>query len=154
MIKETGKIIEIKNVAGKKTVAIECISRSACSSCQSQSNCGVGVVSKGFSNKQHYIEVEYQEGMKVDQSIELQIENSDLVKGAMLAYLFPLVLFIGTAIITFLLGLPEIVIILTSFLFGGIAYYLINVFFKHSASFKKISVYPKATKVSTADKTQ
>lgn len=137
MAKQTGKIIKIQQVGDKHTASIECISRSACSSCHSSSNCGVGVVSKSFSAKANYIEVKYQDGMIVDQNVELHIENSDLLKGALLAYLFPLVLFIGTAIITFLLGFPEIMTILTSFASGGIAYYFINKFSKRSASFDK-----------------
>lgn len=140
MVKQTGKIVEIKTVGNKQIAQIECISRSACSSCQSQSNCGVGVISKGFSAKQHYIEVEYQEGMNLDQSVELQIKNKDLVKGAIVAYLLPVLFFIGPAIITFLLGFPEIVVILTSFISMSIAYFVINKITTHSTAYKDISV--------------
>lgn len=140
MAKQTGKIIEIITVGDKQTAQIECISRSACSSCQSQSNCGIGVVSKGFSAKQHYIEVEYQEGMNIDQSVELQIKDKDLVKGAILAYLLPILFFIGSAILTFLLGLSEIAVILTSFVSMAIAYFVINKITKHSTVYKDILV--------------
>lgn len=143
MAKETGKIIEIKNVDGKKIVSVECISRSACSSCQSQSNCGVGVVAKGFSSKQHYIEVEYQDGMNIDQSVELQIKDKDLVKGAVLAYLVPILFFIGSAIITLYLGLPEIATILISFSSVAVAYFFINAITKRSTSYKDILVNVK-----------
>lgn len=140
MAKQTGKIIDIKQVGDKHTAYIECISQSACSSCQSQSSCGVGVVAKGFSSKQHYIEVEYQDGMNIDQSVELQIKDKDLVKGAILAYLVPLLFFIGSAIITLYLELPEIVTILISFTSMTLAYFFINAITKRSTSYKDIHV--------------
>lgn len=99
MVTETGKIIAIEEVHGEKIARVECISRSACSSCHNNTNCGVGVVSKAFSDKSHSFEFPYKEGMKVDTFIELNISNSDLVKSATLIYLLPLVFFIGSALV-------------------------------------------------------
>ena len=99
MIKETGKIISIEKRHGKSVVTVECISKSACSGCNNQSSCGVGTVAKTYSDKTHQFEVPYQEGMEVDKSIELQINNRDLVHSAILAYLVPLLFFIGGALL-------------------------------------------------------
>ena len=99
MIKETGKIIAINNVDAQKTVVVECISKSACSGCHSQSSCGVGTVAKSFSDKTHQFEIPYKEGMEVDTFIDLQIDNRDLISGAILAYLLPLVFFISGALV-------------------------------------------------------
>jgi sigma-E factor negative regulatory protein RseC len=98
MITETGKVIAIEEVQGEKVVRVECISKSACSSCHNQTSCGVGVVSKAFSDKSQYFELPYKEGMKVDHFIELQISNGDLIKSAALIYLLPLLFFIGSAL--------------------------------------------------------
>jgi sigma-E factor negative regulatory protein RseC len=100
MITETGKIIAIEQVLGEKVVHVECISKSACSSCHSQTSCGVGVVSKAFTDKSQHFEFPYKEGMEVDHFIELQISNSDLINSAALIYLLPLFFFIGSALLT------------------------------------------------------
>ena len=98
MITETGKVISIKEVEGEIVVQVECISKSACSSCHNQSTCGVGAVSKSFSDKSHYFELPYKEGMEVDNFIELNISNGDLIKSATLVYLLPLFFFLGSAL--------------------------------------------------------
>jgi sigma-E factor negative regulatory protein RseC len=98
MIKETGKIISIKEQHGEKIAVVECISKSACSGCHNQESCGVGSIAKTHGEKTHQFEVAYKAGMKVDESIELQINNRDLVHSAIVAYLVPLVFFIGGAV--------------------------------------------------------
>ena len=100
MIRETGKIIAIEKHENESIAVVECISRSACSSCRNESSCGVGTVAKAFSNKAHQIKVPYTNGMAVDKFVELQISNGDLIISAMLAYLVPLVFFISGALIT------------------------------------------------------
>ena len=100
MIKETGKIISIEEQHGEKIAVIECISKSACSGCHNQDSCGVGTVAKSYSDKTHRFPVSYQQWMEVDESIELQIRNSDLVSSAIIAYLVPLVFFIGGAVVS------------------------------------------------------
>lgn len=99
MIKETGKIISIEKRHGKTVAVVECISKSACSGCHNQDSCGVGSVAKAHAEKTHQFEVPYKEGMEVDESVELQINNRDLVHSAILAYLVPLIFFIGGALL-------------------------------------------------------
>ena len=99
MINETGKIISIEKLHGETIAVVECISKSACSGCHNQSSCGVGTVAKTFSDKTHQFEVPYKEGMEVDKLIELQINNRDLIKSASVAYLIPLLFFIGGALL-------------------------------------------------------
>jgi sigma-E factor negative regulatory protein RseC len=115
MIKETGKIISIEKRHEKKVAVVECISKTACSGCHNQSSCGVGTVAKTFSDKTHQFEVPYKEGMEVDKFVELQINNSDLIKSASLVYLVPLVFFIGGALLAKQFGsLSEIALILVA----------------------------------------
>lgn len=99
MIRETAKIIAIEEQAEKKLAVVECISRSACSSCHNSNSCGVGVVAKTFSDKVHHLKVPYKEGMEKNTFVELQISNVDLIKSASIAYLIPLIFFIGGALI-------------------------------------------------------
>ena len=99
MIKETGKIIAIEKQDENKVVIVECISKSACSGCHNESDCGVGTVAKTFSDKTHQFEIPYKKGMKVDEFIEFQVNNRDLVKIASTAYLVPLFFLIGGALL-------------------------------------------------------
>lgn len=99
MIRETGKIIAIEKQHAEKVAIVECISKSACSSCNHGSSCGVGAVSKAYKGKTHQFELPYKEGMEIDEVIEFQINDSDLIKSSILAYLVPLVFFIGGALL-------------------------------------------------------
>lgn len=99
MIRETAKIIAIEKQDEKKLAVVECISRSACSSCHNSNSCGVGVVAKTFSDKSHQFKVPYKDGMEANTFVELQISNADLIKSASVAYLIPLIFFIGGALI-------------------------------------------------------
>lgn len=123
MIKEVGKIISIKELDGDKIVTIECISKSACSSCNNQNSCGVGTVAKSHSSKTHHFEMPYTEGMKVDEAIELQIKNSDLVGSAIIAYLIPLTFFLSGAVTAKQLGtLNEVGIILIAAISAAVGF--------------------------------
>ena len=99
MAGEKAKIIAIEKSEGKTLAHIEYISKSACSSCQNNDNCGVGVVSKTFSDKALQFSIPYSEEMEVNKFVELHINNHDLVKSAMLVYLVPLLFFISSALI-------------------------------------------------------
>ncbi|MCW8997021.1 MAG: SoxR reducing system RseC family protein [Psychromonas sp.] len=99
MIRETGKIIAIEKQHEKTIAVVECISKSACSSCHQGSSCGVGVVAKTFSDKTHQFEIPYKDGMQVDEFIDIQINNRDLIKSASVAYLIPLLFLIVGALL-------------------------------------------------------
>ncbi|ABM01942.1 positive regulator of sigma(E), RseC/MucC [Psychromonas ingrahamii 37] len=99
MVAEKGKIIAIEKSEGKTLAHIEYISKSACSSCQNNDTCGVGVVSKTFSDKALQFTIPYAKEMEVDKFVELNISNNDLIKSAMLVYLVPLLFFITSALI-------------------------------------------------------
>lgn len=114
MIKETGQIIEIKTIAGEKIVVVECVSKSACKSCSSNDNCGVGVVAKGASNKTHQLEIPYKEGMEVNRSIELLIENKDIIQSSLIIYTIPLIVFVLTSLISYQFTQNEPFIIILS----------------------------------------
>ena len=115
MIKETGKIIAIEKQHGKNIAVIECVSKSACSGCHNQSSCNMGSMTKSHADKTHQFEVPYKEGMKVDEVLELRINNRNLVYSAIIAYFIPLVFFIGGAVFAEHLGLLNIEVILIAF---------------------------------------
>ncbi len=114
MIQETGRIIDIKEINGEKTVLVECISKSACKSCSSNDNCGVGVVAKGLTNRAHHLSMPYKQGMKINESIELFIENKDIVKSSMIVYIIPLLLFVSGCSVSYLFTNNEPLVIAIS----------------------------------------
>ena len=125
MITETGKIIGIKEIQGEMVAQVECISKSACSGCNSSKNCGVGAVSEVLSDKTHRFDVPYKKGMEVDHIIELQISNGDLIKSASLIYLLPLVFFISSALVikSFFI-INEGALITISVVFAALGFYV------------------------------
>lgn len=116
MLKETGRITDIKVINGEKTVVVECISKSACKSCGNNDSCGVGVVAKGVSNKTHQLFMPYKEGMEINEPIELLIDNKDIVKSSIIVYVIPLLFFVVGTISGYYLLTSEPVIILISIL--------------------------------------
>lgn len=116
MLQEIGKIIDIKIINGEKTAVVECISKSACKSCSSNDNCGVGVVAKGLSDKAHRLSMPFKEGMVINESIELLIENKDIVKSSIIVYVIPLILFVLGCTISYLFTSNEPLVISISLL--------------------------------------
>jgi len=114
MLHETGKIIDITVINGEKKVIVECISKSACKSCSSNDNCGVGVVAKGLSDKSHQLFMPFKDGMEIDHPIELLIENNDIVKSSLIVYIIPLFFFIVTCTLSNLFFSNELPVILAS----------------------------------------
>ncbi|WP_137297979.1 SoxR reducing system RseC family protein [Psychromonas sp. SP041] len=114
MLHETGMVIDITVVNGEKTAIVECISKSACKSCSSNDNCGVGIVAKGLTDKSHKLSMPFKEGMEIDHSVELLIENKDIVKSSLIVYVIPLFLFIVTCTLTNLFFFNELAVIFAS----------------------------------------
>jgi len=140
MTKEIGKIIKIEMQEDKKVAYVECISRSACASCQSQNSCGVGTVAKSFSAKAAHIEVDHVTGMQVGHDVELYMNNNDLIKSALLVYLLPLIFFIASAVISHYFAFPEYITILSAITFGGIGLLCVAQITKNSAVKLKVLV--------------
>ena len=115
MLSETGRIIDIKEINGEKTAIVECISKSACKSCSNNDECGVGIVAKGSRNKSHQLSMPFKEGMAVNESIELLIENRDIIKSSIIVYVIPLLFFVAGTISSYLVLKNELLVISTSF---------------------------------------
>lgn len=140
MVKETARIIAIEQQDNKKVAILECISKSACSSCNNKSSCGVGVVSKSFSDKTHQLTIPYSTGMQVDEFIELNINGRDLITSAILAYLIPIVFFIGSALIAQqFYPLDESKIIFSAFIGGVFAFVCIRLIMNKTMSETKLN---------------
>jgi len=112
MLKESGRIIDIQTIEGEKTAIVECISQSACKSCSSNDNCGVGVVAKNLNDKAHHLSLPYKEGMEINAPIDLFVDNKDIVKSSLIVYIMPLLFFVVGTLFAYLLTANEPVIML------------------------------------------
>jgi sigma-E factor negative regulatory protein RseC len=141
MIKEVGKVISVKQIDGNAYAEVECVSKSACSSCHSQDSCGVGGLSKSVSSKIHTVTVLCDNNILAGSQVELQIYNGDLLKSAILAYLVPLLFFLSGAVVAqAVLNLPEIVVISGAVILGGLGFLVSKVLAKKWLHNSKIEI--------------
>lgn len=114
MLKESGRIIDIKIIDGEKNVVVECISKSACKSCGNNDHCGVGIVTKTGGDKSYNLLLPYNKGMVVNEVIELFVENKDIVKSSLIVYIIPLIAFVFGTLLSYYFFNSEPLIILIS----------------------------------------
>lgn len=127
MVKETARIIAIKEYETGKVAILECISKSACSACSNKGSCGVGAVSKAFTDKTHQFTVPYRSGMEIDEYIDLEINGRDLINSAVYVYLLPIICFIGAALIAqHFFPVDEGKVIISAFLSAAVAFIAIK----------------------------
>ncbi|WP_354623151.1 SoxR reducing system RseC family protein [Psychromonas sp. MME2] len=127
MVKETARIIAVEEHQTGKVAILECVSKSACSACSNKSSCGVGAVSKAFTDKTHRFTVPYASGMKIDEYIDLEINGRDLISSAIYVYLLPIVCFIAAALIAqFFFPTDEGKVILSAFLSAATVFMVIK----------------------------
>lgn len=135
MLRETGKVIEIKTINGEKKAVVECVSKSACKSCGNNNDCGVGVISKATGSKTHHLTMPYKEGMVVNEQVELLIDNSEIIKSSMIVYIIPLILFVLGTTVAYLYIESEPLVILISVLCLGVGVMI--------ARFVSVKLYPQ-----------
>ncbi len=80
---------------------VESIGQSGCGACQSRASCGISGLGKYFSGKRKAIEVACSANVRVGDELQLSLNESDLLKAGLLAYLLPCVLaLVGAGIAT------------------------------------------------------
>ena len=127
MLQESGRIVDIKFINGNKTAVIECISKSSCKSCSSNDSCGIGVVAKGLTDKSHRLTLPFQDGMEINETIELFIENKNIVKSSLIVYIIPLFFFILGVVCSYLITNNEPLVILISILSLSVGVYVAKI---------------------------
>ena len=99
---ETATVLE----SDEQGVVLECVSRSACSSCGKADECGTSAIAKAFPSRRHHLHVSNEElnAMGLDpvagDQLEIGLPGRQLVRSALLVYLLPLLsllLFSGLA---------------------------------------------------------
>ncbi len=88
MIETTARVLTAEN----GTVMVEPTAQSGCGGCSSRSVCGVSGLGKYFSHNRKAIAIKCDANVKAGDELELSMDEGDLLKAGMMAYLLPSVL--------------------------------------------------------------
>lgn len=112
MIRELAEVVAVDGQ--RITVSTEL--KTGCGSCEQQSVCGAGIISKVFSNRQAQFEVISSVAVTPGQQVELLIPEQVITRFSLLMYGLPILsLAVVAALLQSLSTLPEGLIILFSF---------------------------------------
>ena len=103
MIETTARVVSADN--GK--VLVEASARSGCGGCQSRSVCGVSGLGKYFSSNRKPIAVKCDAPVRAGDELQLSMDEGDMLKAGLLAYLLPSVLALAGAGITSSYGMGD-----------------------------------------------
>jgi sigma-E factor negative regulatory protein RseC len=88
MIETTARVVSADN----GTVMVEASTQSGCGGCQSRSVCGVSGLGKYFSGNRKAIAVKCDANVRAGDELQLSMDEGDMLKAGLLAYLLPSVL--------------------------------------------------------------
>lgn len=126
MIKETGIVVEIN---GDKAM-VQTISKASCNSCQVNSTCGTGIISKAFGERSFITPMTNDIKAQKADEVEVGIPEDLVVKTSLLVYFLPLVLMIITVLLAKLISpdVHELALIGVSFFGLGLGFLLVRLF--------------------------
>ena len=90
MITETARVIAVE---GDK-ITVEAAIKSTCNSCQAQSDCGTGVVSRALAPKTQQLTLHSPMPVHVGQSVTVGVPEAGVLSASAWLYLVPLFMFI------------------------------------------------------------
>ncbi|UJF19034.1 SoxR reducing system RseC family protein [Vibrio sp. SS-MA-C1-2] len=120
-------------------IEVSCQQKTSCGSCASQNSCGTGIVSKVVSGRQHILQIETKQKVKIGDLVEIGLSERSMINSALLLYLVPLFsLILGTAIgqwlFVHLLGHGEGFVILLAALGLGVGLWFARLFARRQES--------------------
>lgn len=95
LIEETGEVVELQG----GWAVIETRSRSACDHCATGNACGTSVLASVFGQRRNRVRLNNHLGVSVGDNVVIGIHESVLLSTAILAYMLPLLLMIGCALL-------------------------------------------------------
>jgi sigma-E factor negative regulatory protein RseC len=91
MIEELGKVVAVED----DWAWVETERKTVCGQCAANKGCGTSVLAKVFGQKTNAIAVVKSLPVKIGDQVVIGIDENSLVKGSLLIYALPLVLFIA-----------------------------------------------------------
>jgi sigma-E factor negative regulatory protein RseC len=99
MIKETATVIAIDG----DRITVEAAIKSTCSSCQAQSSCGTGAISRALAPKTQQLTLRSPLPVSIGQRVTVGVPEAGVLSASAWLYLIPLLVFITT-----MLGLSQL----------------------------------------------
>lgn len=101
MIEERAVILSLENLSGIPSATLEIERKSACGLCGQTRGCGNSIWGKLFAHQSTAFKAQNRINAKVGQSVIVGINESALLKSALLLYILPLItLFLGAMLST------------------------------------------------------
>ena len=94
MIKETATVIAVDG----DVITVEAAIKTTCSSCQAQSDCGSGVISRALSPKTQQLTLQSPVPCKVGDKVSIGVPEAGIVTASLWLYVIPLIIFIASAL--------------------------------------------------------
>ncbi len=104
MIETTARVVSADN----GTVMVEASAQSGCGGCGSRSVCGVSGLGKYFSGNRKAIEVKCDSNVRAGDELQLSMDEGDMLKAGLLAYLLPSVLALVGAVVATAYGMGDV----------------------------------------------
>jgi sigma-E factor negative regulatory protein RseC len=104
MIETTARVVAAEN----GTAMVEPTMQSSCGGCGSRSVCGVSGLGKYFSGNRKAIAVKCDANVRAGDELQLSMEEGDMLKAGLLAYLLPSVLALVGAVVATAYGLGDV----------------------------------------------
>jgi sigma-E factor negative regulatory protein RseC len=122
MIEEMGIVVAVE----PGYAWVETQVKTTCGSCLAQDNCGTGLVAKTFTPKAEHIKIAVPDALSVGQSVKIGIPEHQLLTASAFLYIVPLLALIASATaLHHFLSLAEPLVILLSFLFTLLSYWVV-----------------------------
>ena len=138
MLEEYGRVVALDGNLAK----VETVRTSSCQSCEAKSTCGQGSIAKVVGQKSCIISALNPLSLQVGDEVVLGLEETTLVKSALLVYLLPLILMMaGAGVFQWLYGASDLVTAFgggVGFLAGFALVYLYNHHHKNDESFQPV----------------
>ncbi|SIO03257.1 SoxR reducing system RseC family protein [Salinivibrio sp. ES.052] len=80
-------------------LSLACQQQTSCGSCQSQSQCGTGIVSKALPGKVNHVSVRSPQPLPVGTLVEIGLGEATLLRSALVVYMVPLVMMLVGALL-------------------------------------------------------
>lgn len=104
MIETTARVVSADN----GTVMVEASAQSGCGGCGSRSVCGVSGLGKYFSGNRKAIEVKCDANVRAGDELQLSMDEGDMLKAGLLAYLLPSVMALVGAVVAAAYGFGDL----------------------------------------------
>mgnify|MGYP002713260441 CR=1 FL=1 len=96
MIEETAIVIDVKD----QQALLQTQRKNACQSCSVKSGCGTSTLSKVVGKRSSQFVVENTLNLKIGDQVIVAIEENALVQGSLLIYLLPLIMMLGSGMLS------------------------------------------------------